>query len=168
MTFYQFDINLNELSCCIDRSCSSVQTMWAYLILNLSLFRNDDKPCCILIWSYDVLFTRCTKWKFVQKLLLAVVVLSAKLNFYLQKKTVTLVSGSEAMKERQKQAKALKESRKLEVNLSVNKQTVIHETAMHAFFITVESRAELLYQEKKLHGPKVGLKSCYETKNCYS
>lgn len=74
------------------------------------------------------------------------------------------------MKERQKQAKALKESRKLEVNLSVNKQTVIHETAMHAFFITVESRAELsiLYQEKKLHGPKVGLKSCYETKNCYS
>ena len=46
------------------------------------------------------------------------------------------------MKERQKQAKALKESRKLEVNLSVNKQTVIHETAMHAFFITVESRAE--------------------------
>ena len=63
------------------------------------------------------------------------------------------------MKERQKQAKALKESRKLEVNLSVNKQTVIHETAMHAFFITVESRAELLYQEKKLHGPKVGLKS---------
>lgn len=168
MTFYQFDINLNELSCCIDRSCSSVQTMWAYLILNLSLFRNDNKPCCILIWSYDVLFTRCTKWKFVQKLLLAVVVLSVKLNFYLQKKTVTLVSGSEAMKERQKQAKALKESRKLEVNLSVNKQTVIHETAMHAFFITVESRAELLYQENKLHGPKVGLKSCYETKNCYS
>ena len=72
------------------------------------------------------------------------------------------------MKERQKQAKALKESRKLEVNLSVNKQTVIHETAMHAFFITVESRAELLYREKKLHGPKVGLKSCYETKNCHS
>ena len=63
------------------------------------------------------------------------------------------------MKERQKQAKALKESRKLEVNLSVNKQTVIHETAMHAFFITVESRAELLYQEKNLHSPKVDLKS---------
>lgn len=39
------------------------------------------------------------------------------------------------MKERQKQAKALKESRKLEVNLSVNKQTVIHETAMHAFLV---------------------------------
>ena len=31
MTFYQFDINLNELSCCIDRSCSSVQ-------YNVSLF----------------------------------------------------------------------------------------------------------------------------------
>lgn len=54
------------------------------------------------------------------------------------------------MKERQKQAKALKESRKLEVNLSVNKQTVIHETAMHAFFITVESRAELLYRGKEV------------------
>ena len=63
------------------------------------------------------------------------------------------------MKERQKQAKALKESRKGEVNLSANKQTVIHETAMHAFFITVESRAELLYQEKNFHGAKVDLKS---------
>ena len=30
---------------------------------------------------------------------------------------------------------------------------------MHAFFITVESRAELLYQEKNLHSPKVDLKS---------
>ena len=54
------------------------------------------------------------------------------------------------MKERQKQAKALKESRKLEVNLSVNKQTVIHETAMHAFFYYSRKQGRALVPRKEV------------------
>ena len=37
MTFDHFDINLNELSCCIDRSCSSIQYNVSLLELTLKL-----------------------------------------------------------------------------------------------------------------------------------